>query len=387
MCRWTSSGYALIMAALMSGCGAGENDKKAASLPPPEVTVSQVVGRKVTDFGEFTGRTDSPETVEVRARVNGYLTEIHFTDGQEVKQGDRLFQIDPRPFSAALAAAKANLARDIATAKNARQQAEFQADIFKRSAGTQRELDQALAMAEAAEAQVDADKAAIQTAQVQLDYCTICSPLDGRTGDLMVHEGGVVKNDDTSLITINQVAPIYVSFAVAEKYLPQIRRYLKASEKPLAVDVTFPQDVPGDEGPAQRGDLTFVDNQVDKTTGMIQLKGTFANEDRTLWPGQFVNVALVLTSLANAVVVPTQAVQTSQQGRFIFVVRPDNTVESRPVTTGVIWGDLTVIEKGVAANDRVVTDGQLRLAPGTKVSIKNATASEPIAGTTAKMDR
>jgi membrane fusion protein, multidrug efflux system len=373
---------ALAAGLVLAGCGkegsAGPAGKPTGmSAPAAPVTVATALQKDVPINVRVIGTVEPYSTVTIKSRVAGQIVKVAFQEGQEVKKGDLLFQIDPRPFVASLALAKANLARDIATARNARQQAEFQADIFKRNAGTQRELDQALAMADAAEAQVEADRAAIQSTQVQLDYCTICSPLDGRTGDLMVHEGSVVKNDDTSLITINQLVPIYVSFAAAEKYLPQIRRYMIAGGKPLAVDVTFPQDVSGEQGPARSGDLTFVDNQVDKTTGMIQLKGTFSNQDRALWPGQFVNVALVLTRLTDAVVVPAQAVQTSQQGRFVFVVRADNTVESRPVTTGVTWGDLTVIEKGVAANDRVVTDGHLRLAPGAKVSIKDGATTRP----------
>jgi multidrug efflux system membrane fusion protein len=341
--------------------------------PAVPVSVATALQKDVPIDVRVIGAVEPYSTVTIKSRVAGQIVKVGFQRGQDVKKGDLLFEIDRRPFEAALAAAKANLARDIATAKNARQEAEFQEGIFKRGAGAQREFDRALASAEAAEAQVEADKAAVRNAQVQLDYCTITSPLDGRTGDLMVHEGSVVKNDDTELVTINQVAPIYVSFSVAERYLPQIRQYMAAINKPLIVDVTFPQA----NVAAEQGALTFVDNQVDRTTGMIQLKGTFDNDNRVLWPGQFVNVALVLTTLPDAVVVPSQAVQTGQQGQFVFVVKSDDTVESRPVTTGPIWNDLTVIEKGVAASDAVVTDGQLRLSPGAKITVKNAPGTQP----------
>jgi multidrug efflux system membrane fusion protein len=362
---------------ILTGCakeGAASSAGKPAGMAAPvPVNVATALQKDVPIDVRVIGTVEPYSTVTIKSRVAGQIVKVGFQRGQDVKKGDLLFEIDRRPFEAALAAAKANLARDIATAKNARQEAEFQEDIFKRGAGAQREFDRALAAAEAAEAQVEADKAAVRNAQVQLDYCTIASPLDGRTGDLMVYEGSVVKNDDTSLVTINQIAPIYVSFSVAERYLPQIRQYMAAIDKPLTVDVTFPQA----NVPAEQGELTFVDNQVDRTTGMIQLKGTFDNDNRVLWPGQFVNVALVLTTLPDAVVVPSQAVQTGQRGQFVFVVKPDNTVESRTVTTGPIWNDLTVIEKGIAANDAVVTDGQLRLAPGARITVKNAPGTQP----------
>lgn len=363
---------------IVTGCtkqSVAEAGKPATMAPPAApVITTKAITRDIPVQVQVIGTVEPYSTVTIKSRVPGQLVKIGFQRGQDVKKGDLLVEIDRRPFEAALAAAKANLARDIATAKNAREEAEFQADIFKRSAGTQREYDRAVAVAEASEAQVAADQAAVQAAQIQLGYCTIVSPIDGRTGDLLAFEGTLVKADDTTLVTINQVAPVYVTFAVTETYLPQVRQYMATSNKPLTVDVTIPQT----DVPAQHGDLTFVDNQVDKTTGMIQLKGTFANQDRTLWPGQFVNVALVLTSLTDAVVVPTQAIQTSQQGRFLFVVKPDQTVESRPVTTGVTWDDLTVIHKGVAANESVVTDGQLRLVPGSKVIIiKDTTTTQP----------
>lgn len=373
-----AAAVALGMGFLLAGCSREGNAAPAgssASLAAPAVPVSvaSALQMDVPIDVRAIGTIEPYSNVTVKSRVAGQIVKVAFRQGQEVRKGDLLFEIDRRPFEAALAAAEANLARDIATAKNARQEAEFQEEIFRRGAGAQREYDRAVAAAEAAEALVEADKAAVRNAQIQLDYCTIKAPMDGRTGDLMVHEGSVVKGDDTALVTINQIAPIYVSFSVAERYLPRIRQYEGAAEKPLSVVVTIPQT----DVPAQQGILTFINNQVDRTTGMIQLKGTFANENRVLWPGQFVDVSLVLTTLADAVVVPSQAVQTSQQGQFVFVVKPDNTVESRPVVTGPNWNALTVIEKGIAVGDTVVTDGQLRLAPGTRVTIKSAPGTQP----------
>ena len=271
---------------ILAGC-AKEGQAAPAAKPAAPVSVATAVQKDVPVEVQVIGAVQPYSTVTIKSRVAGQLVKVGFTQGQDVKKGDLLFEIDRRPFEAALAAAKADLARDIATAKNARDEAIFQADIFKRSAGTQRELDKAVALAEAAEAQVDADKAAVQNAEIQLNYCTIVSPIDGRTGDLMTYQGSIIKNDDTSLVVINQVHPIYVAFSVPEKFLPQIRQYMAANDKPLAVDVSVPQT----DAPRERGELTFVDNQVDKTTGMIQLKGTFTNDDRSLWPGQFVSVA------------------------------------------------------------------------------------------------
>lgn len=366
---------ALAAAVAVTGCAkSGEEAAgKTRSMPPAPVTVAPVAQKDVPVQVQAIGAVEAYSTVTVKSRVPGQLVKVAFEQGQDVKKGDLLFEIDRRPYEAALAASKANLARDIAQAKNAREEASFQEDIFKRNAGTQRELDQATAAAEAAEAQVAADKAAVETAQIQLDYCTIRSPLDGRTGDLMVHEGSMVKDNDTSMVVINQIEPIYVTFSMAEKYLPTIRQYMATNKQPLTVEAAIPQT----NVPPEAGQLTFFDNQVDRTTGMIQLKATFPNKNRTLWPGQFVTAALTLTTRAGAVVVPSQAVQTGQAGQFLFVVKQDGTVESRPVTPGDIWKGLTVIEKGnLKPGETVVTNGQLRLKDGAKIIIKNP-ASQP----------
>jgi multidrug efflux system membrane fusion protein len=385
--RLTSALLLLAGGLLVAGCDRGGNAASSASggrspgMAAP-VTIATAGRADVPVRVEAIGAVEPYSTVTIKSRVAGQIVKIGFTQGQDVKKGDVLFEIDRRPFEAALAMAKANLARDIATARNAREEADFQADIFKRSAGTQREYDRAVAAAEAAEAQVRADQAAVANAQVQLDYCTIASPLDGRTGDLMVHEGSVVTNDDTAMVTINQVTPIYVAFSVPETYLPRIRQYMTGGREPLAVDVTIPQT----DVPSQRGELSFIDNQVDRTTGMIGLKGTFANTDGTLWPGQFVNVSLVLARLPDAVVVPAQAVQIGQDGQFVFVVKPDQTVESRRVTTGETWNNMTVIQRGIAVGETVVTDGQLRLVPGSKVTVNNGSATPPTSNPAARAE-
>jgi multidrug efflux system membrane fusion protein len=220
------------------------------------------------------------------------------------------------------------------------------------------------AAVENAEAAVRADRAAVENAKVQLSYCTLSSPIDGRTGNLMIQQGNVVKANDIPLVVINQVTPIYVSFSVPEQYLPEIRKYRDAGT--LKVEARLP----GGEDRPETGSISFIDNAVDTATGMIRLKGTFTNTSRRLWPGQFVNVVLTLTTLAGAVVVPTQAVQTGQQGQYLFVIKPDLTVEARPVTAGRTLAGETVIDKGLQPGEQVVTDGQLRLSPGSKVEVK-----------------
>jgi multidrug efflux system membrane fusion protein len=238
--------------------------------------------------------------------------------------------------------------------------------LFDQKLISQDELDTNRANFDALAGTVAADRAAITNALLNLDYCEIRSPVDGRTGSLQSFVGNVVKAPDDTLLTINQLHPIYVAFAVPEQYLPVIKREMRAKTLPVAV--TF-QNM--DEPPPQ-GELAFVDNAVDATTGTIQLKATFPNQRGILWPGQFVEVELTLSELTNVVVVPSQAVQTGQNGSFTYVVKPDQTVEQRPVTAGLTYQGGTVIEKGLSVGETVVTDGQLRLAPGVKVDVKSS---------------
>ncbi len=292
------------------------------------------------------------------------LESIHFNEGQDVHKGDLLFLIDRKPFEAALEQAQANMARDKATAVNARAEASRYSNLFSQGVISREQTDQATSNADAAEAAVKADQAAVDAAKLNLDYCTIKSPIDGRTGSYQVKPGNLVKaNDVPVLIVINQVTPIYLDFSVPEQYLADIKKYMTQSS--LHVQAT----IPNDPGGVETGTVTFVDNTVDNTTGTIRLKATFANVQRRLWPGQYVNTVLTLTAIANATVVPSQALQTGQNGQFVFVIREDGTAESRPVATSRTLGGFTVIEKGVQAGETIVTDGQLRLIPGAKVSI------------------
>jgi multidrug efflux system membrane fusion protein len=309
------------------------------------------------------GSVQPVSTVDVRALAGGQLTRVSFREGEDVRRGQLLFSIDPRPYQAALAQAQANLARDQAVLRNAESEAARYAELVKKDYVTKEEYGRIVAAAESARAVAAADRAAIQNAQLQLSYCEIRSPLDGRTGSLLVHAGNIIKaNDITPLVTINQTQPIYVQFSVPEKQLGQLRARLGSDIPVTAV----PQ---GTTSPVQ-GKLTFVDNSVNASTGTITLKATFPNQDRALWPGQFVNVAVTLSNRTHAVVVPAQAVQNSQRGQYVYVVKQDQGVEMRPVTVSQAGDQQVVIDHGVAAGETVVTDGQLRLTPKSKVEVK-----------------
>ena len=305
-------------------------------------------------------------TVAVRALAGGQLVRVSFKEGEEVRRGQLLFTIDPRPYQASLAQAQANLARDEAQLKNAEVQAARYAELVKKDYVTREEYDKIVSGAEAAKAVVAADRAAIENAQLELSYCEIHAPIDGRTGSLQVHLGNLVKaNDTTPLVVINQVHPVYVQFNVPEAQLAQLRA--RFAGKPVPVTAT-----PQGGSTTENGTLTFVDNAVDATTGTITLKATYDNRDNVLWPGQYVNVAVTLATRANSVIVPAQAVQTGQRGQYVFVVKNDNGVEMRPVSVAQTIDQQLVIDKGVNAGETVVTDGQLKLTPKSKVEVKTS---------------
>lgn len=311
------------------------------------------------------GSVEAYSTVSVRAQVIGTLTRAHFKEGQDVRQGDLLFTVDPRPFEAALKQAEANLARDNAQLENALQQARRYGELVKKQYVSQEQYDQIRTNASALEAAVQADKAAVETAKVQLSYCYIYSPVTGRTGSLLVNEGNLVRTNDASpMVIINQINPIYVTLSLPEQNLQEIKERMSAGS--LKVEALIPQN---EERP-ERGTLSFVDNAVDKTTGTIKLKSTFANAERRLWPGQFVKVMITLADQPNVVVVPSQAVQTGQDGQHVFVVKSDNAVELRSVVVSRTLNGEAVVEKGLAPGEKVVTDGQFLLGPGTKVQVK-----------------
>jgi membrane fusion protein, multidrug efflux system len=355
---------------------AGGCEKKQASAGPPPavpVRVAKAETRTVPIQVSAIGNVEAFATVSVKPLVGGELQSIHFAEGQDVKKGDLLFIIDRKPFEAALEQAQANMAKDKATAINARAEAGRYSNLFSQGVISREQSEQATSTADAAEAAVKADQAAVDYAKLNLEYCTIYSPIDGRTGSYQVKPGNLVKaNDVPVLIVINQISPIYLDFSVPETYLADIKKYMLAST--LHVQATIPNDPGGPE----TGTVTFVDNTVDNTTGTIRLKATFANEKRRLWPGQYVNTLLTLSTISNATVVPSQALQTGQNGQFVFVVHEDGTAESRPVVASRDIGGFTVIEKGLQAGETIVTDGQLRLIPGSKVTILPGAAPDVV---------
>jgi membrane fusion protein, multidrug efflux system len=413
--------WAALAALPLAGCSDRASGTPAKTAPPAvPVTVAEAVRRDVPIQVSAVGNVQGLTTVAVKSQIAGQIVQAHFKEGQDVRQGELLFTIDPRPLEAALRQAQANetrdtaairqaeaalgqrqaevqqaeanLARDIAQMDNARVQEQRYRSLVERELVAREQYDQirtnsaameatvradraavenARASALAAQAAVDntravilADEAMIDNARLQLGYTTIRAPMDGRTGSILVQAGNVVKaNEDGPLVVIIQVHPIYVTFAVPEQYLADIKRYRAAG--PLRVEA-----YPDRAQPPARGEVTFVNSTVDPATGTIQLKGTFPNTDNALWPGQFLDVVLTLATQPNAILVPTQAVQPGQQGSFVFVVKPDLVVESRRVEPGRRLERETIIDKGLAAGERIVTDGQLRLRPGSRVEIK-----------------
>lgn len=388
----------LALTALLWGCA--ERQVEAVPQQRAPVTVAQVASKTVPVEINAVGSVEAYSSISVKTMVAGELKKVHFVEGQDVRKGDLLFTVDERPFRTALEQAEANLARDQAMlvqlqANLARDIA--QADYAKAQAGRYAKLveegvispeqseqydTEAKARFEAveadkaalktAQASIQADEAAVRSARVQLGFCSVVSPIDGRTGSLLVHEGNIVKANETVLVTINQISPTYVSFAVPELYLPQIRKSLGAGA--LQVDARVRSN---DFAEPVVGKLSFIDNAVDHSTGTIRLKGTFPNHDRVLWPGEFVDTTLRVSEQIDVPVAPTRAVQTGQDGQYVFVLKSDQTVEMRPVVTGQSFGEETVIEKGLQPGETVVTDGQLRLVDKTPVEVKQEKAEAP----------
>ncbi len=346
-------------AAFLSACG-----KEAPVAPPPvPVQAAQAVRKDVPVQLRAIGTVQAENTVTVRSRIDGQILKVYFKEGQDVNKGDLLFVLDPKAIEANLRQAEATLAKDEVQAINAETEARRYAYLVEKGYVSQDQYDQFRTTAEALKATAKADRAAVENLRVQLQYCYIRSPLSGRTGSLLVDEGNVVKNNDTALLVINQIVPIAVIFSVPEKYLADIKKYRAAGA--LQAEVFAPEG-----NLRESGTIFFVDNTVDATTGTIRLKGRFPNPDRRLWPGQFVDTVLTLTTQKDAVIIPSQAILTGQEGNFVFVVKSDATVEMRPVTVNRPLNGETVIDKGLSPGETVVTDGQVRLVPGSRVEIK-----------------
>lgn len=332
--------------------------------PPVPVTVDTVVQKTIPVQIPAIGNVEAFSTIQVKSQIGGELHQVHFREGQDVTKGSLLFTIDPRPYEVMIKQAEANLAKDTAQLEYAREEARRYEELVKKGYVAKDQYEQFRASAEALAATVNADKAMLDNARLQLKYCYIYSPITGRTGNLSSDQGNLIKaNADTPMVIVNQIQPIYVNFAVPEQNLSDIKKYMAAGK--LKVEAFVSKDARPEEGI-----LTFVDNTVDVMTGTIKLKGTFANSEKRLWPGQFVNVLLTLTSRPNAVLAPSSSVMTGQNGQYAFVVKADTTVEMRPVVTHSTSGDNAVIEEGLTAGELVVIDGQVRLTAGAKVEIK-----------------
>jgi len=372
----------------LSGC---QQQQTTAGGPPPAVpvSVSKVTQESVPTELRVVGTVEASSIVQVKSQVAGELIKVAFTEGQNVAKGDLLFQIDPRPFQdamrqaeaavtrdrAQIAQSEAALSRDNAQARYNQTDADRYAELQKEGLASKSQFDQSKAGADvareaarvskanidSARAALEADVAAVAAAKLNLDYCTITAPIAGRTGNLLVHAGNLVKVNDVALVIIHQVSPIFVNFSIPEQHLAAIRRL--SSSRKLSVDVVS-RDNP--DRPVT-GTLSVIDNAVDSATGTIHLKATFENKDRALWPGQFVTAVLTLDTIQNATVIPAEAVQAGQQGSFVYLVKANNTVETRPVTVTRNFGKKALIESGVVPGDTVVVDGQLRLFPGAQI--------------------
>jgi len=406
---------AVVAAALvLGGCEKGGQQAPAMARPPARVTAAAAVTRDVPVYLEEIGRTVPVEMVSIVPQVGGKVVAAHVNDGDYVKKGQLLFEIDPRPFDAALASANASVAQNKAELELAKTEFKRVQGLMADQAVSPLEFDQKKSALAVAEAKIAASQADVEKAKLNLEYAKIFSPIDGRAGARLVDAGNVVKENDASMLMVQRLDPIYAEFTVTENDLGTVRKYVAskglelgdATERGLAVEV----DVPGDSAkvlaalgvpatqPAQsaapsttqparnhagprEGKLTFLDNTVQKGTGTVRLRATLPNADRYFWPGQFVNVRMVLTTKKDAVMIPAVAQQVGQQGPYVYVVRPDSTAEIRPITPGQRQGDLIVVEQGLSPGERVVVTGQMAIMPNAKVDVTNPA---PPAGATAR---
>jgi multidrug efflux system membrane fusion protein len=343
--------------------GRAREGKGAAKGPPPvPVTLAAVEQQSVPVRLQAIGNVEASASVSIKARVDGQIVEVNFREGQAVRKGEVLFRIDPRPYEAALRQAEANALRDIAARDQARSQEKRYQELLEKNFISKEAYAQIRTNAATAEAIAKASHAGLENARLNLEYCTIRSPLDGYVGRLLLQAGNLVKANDVSpLVVINQVRPIYVNFAVPEQNLGEVRAHM--AKGPLSVEAI----AAGAAAPQGRGQLIFVDNAVDPSTGTIRLRAQFDNAEAALWPGQFVNVSLQLYVQADALVVPAQAVQTGPEGQYVYVVGDDMTAQVRRITVQRADGERAIIAKGLARGERVVTRGQLRLGPKTRV--------------------
>lgn len=349
-----------------------QNAKPAKTASAIPVSIATVEQQTVAVRIQAIGNVEAYATVALKARVDGQIVEVNFKEGQRVRKGAVLFRIDPRPFEATLRQAEANLLRDTAQQEQTRSQERRYQELLQKNFVSKEAYAQIRTNADAAAAVALASQAVVDNARLQLEYCSIRSPLDGFVGKVMLQMGNMVKaNDSNPLVVINQVQPIYVNFAVPEQRLAAIRSSMAKTRLPVEA---LP---PNSDQAAASGTLSFVDNAIDTTTGTVRLKAVFPNKDSALWPGQFVNASLKLYDQKEALVVPSQAVQTGPKGQYAFVIKPDMSAEVRKVELDRFDGDSAIIAKGLKKGETVVVKGQLRLTPGAKVRIAGPKTEKP----------
>lgn len=362
---------ASLLLLLAAACSKG-NVQAAPAMPAPLVTVVNAAAQDVPKYLDEIGRNAALESVTVTPQVAGRITERHFQDGEDLKKGQLLFVIDPRPYKAQVDAAQATLnqakaALDFAKIQYARDQ-----EVIGTNAISKQDFDTKKNAVDVNAAQVEAAQAALETAKLNLEYCYIHSPIGGRAGARLVDVGNVVQANSTALLSVQRLDPIYANFTVTESDLPEVQREM--SHGGLRAAVRLPSDP---EKNAKAGRIEFLDNSVQNGSGTVNLRATISNPDRHFWPGQFVDVKLVLNTQKSAVLIPNEAAQISQQGSFVYVVKPDDTAELRPVNLGQRQGTDVVVTNGLAANERVVLAGQMLVRPGSKVRVAPDASTAP----------
>jgi multidrug efflux system membrane fusion protein len=360
----------LLILVLISSCSSGKAEKNKPSGIP--VSVGVVASKNLPYKIVSIGNVEAYNIISVKAMVNGEIIGVNFKEGQYVNKGDLLYKIDPRSYEAALKQAEANLAKDTALARKSGEDVKRYKYLVKEELVPVKDYDQVIANDEALAATLKADRAFVETNKLQLEYTSIRSPISGIAGNILINTGNVVKANDAALVTINQVNPIYVTFAVPERNLSEIKKRMAAGK--LEVQAV----IPGQENDPQTGVLSFIDNAVDRATGTIKLKGIFENRNRRLWPGQFVSVTLFLYLQTDAIAVPSQAVQSGQMGQFVYVLKNDQTTEVRPVVVARTYENDSIIEEGLKPGEQVITDGILMLKPGAKVLVKESPGAQKI---------
>jgi len=364
----------IIASAALTGCSKQNAQAATPQRPPAPVVVSTVEQRDVPVQITAIGNVEAYQMVQVKSMVNGQIEKILFKEGEDVRKGQLLYSLDKRPFQAALEQAQGNLKRDEAQAANAKVQAARYTDLEKQGVISREQADLQRTAEGTNLAAVYADQAAVQAAKVQLQYTDIYAPIDARAGALMINVGNLVKANDTPfLVQLNQIAPIYVTFTVPEASLSEVRHFAAEGLKVLA----YPK---GQSGNPAEGKLTFIDNGVDPQTGTVKLKATFENKDKRLWPGEFVNVVLNISTFRNAITVPTKAVQSGQQGDYVFVVDKDGTADPRQITTTGTYQNLSLVKSGLNSGDTVIVEGQLRVTPKGKVTIQSSLPPSQVVG-------